>query len=62
MNAHPWLEPLWRRVAVLLLCVAWLAFEALYEPGGLWFWLAAGLTAWGLWDFFLSGKYGRGTP
>ncbi|MFL5336822.1 MAG: DUF3329 domain-containing protein [Geminicoccaceae bacterium] len=54
---HPWLMPLPRRVAVLGLAVAWCAFEGWYEPGGLWFWLAAGIVAYGVWDFFLSGAY-----
>jgi hypothetical protein len=60
---HPWLMPLPRRVAVLGLAVAWLAVEAWAEPLGLWFWLAAGLVAYGAWDFFLSGTYpARGEP
>jgi hypothetical protein len=54
---HPWLMPLHRRVLALALAAAWLAFEAFFEPGGLWFWLAAGITAYGVWDFFLSGNY-----
>jgi hypothetical protein len=54
---HPWLMPFHRRVAVLMLAVAWLAFEAWFEPGGLWFWLGAGMVAYGIWDFFLSGNY-----
>jgi hypothetical protein len=54
---HPWLFPLYRRVIVILLCGLWLAFESFYDPGGLWFWLALGATAYGLWDFFLSGNY-----
>ena len=24
---------------------------------GLWFWLGAGMVAYGIWDFFLSGNY-----
>lgn len=56
---HPWLIPLHRRVAVLGVAVAWLLFEAWTEPGGLWFWLALGMVAYGAWDFFLSGTYAR---
>jgi hypothetical protein len=52
--------PLPRRVAVLGLAVAWLAFEAWFEPSGLWFWLAVGIVVYGVWDFFLSGTYPRG--
>lgn len=54
---HPWLMPRHRRIAALGLALAWLAYEAWLEPGGVWFWLAAGLSAWGIWDFFLSGTY-----
>lgn len=57
MEAHPWLQPLWRRVAVVLFCAAWVAVEAWLEPNGLWFWLFLAITVWGIWDFFLSGKY-----
>lgn len=57
---HPWLVPLPRRVGALGLAVAWAAFEAYAEPGGLWFWLAVGITAYGVWDFFLSGTYRGG--
>jgi hypothetical protein len=53
--------PLHRRVAVLGLAVAWLLFEGYVEPGGLWFWLAAGVVAYGIWDFFLSGQYPSGS-
>jgi hypothetical protein len=56
---HPWLVPLWRRIAVLMLAVVWMAFEGWYEPGGMWFWLAAGIVAYGVYDFFLSGAYPR---
>jgi hypothetical protein len=56
---HPWLYPIHRRVVVSLLCGLWLGFEAFYDPGGLWFWLALGATAYALWDFFLSGNYRR---
>ncbi|MGD9509985.1 MAG: hypothetical protein AB7I59_21265 [Geminicoccaceae bacterium] len=56
---HPWLVPLWRRIGVLVLAVLWMAFEGWYEPGGLWFWLAAGILAYGVYDFFLSGSYPR---
>jgi hypothetical protein len=54
---HPWLMPLHRRILTLGLAVAWLLFEAYVEPGGLWFWLAAGVVVYGIWDFFLSGSY-----
>ncbi len=54
---HPWLVPLPRRIGVMAVAVAWCGFEGWYEPGGLWFWLAAGVVVYGVWDFFLSGAY-----
>lgn len=57
MAAHPTLQPLWRRIALTLVCALWLSFEAWYQPAGLWFWLALAATAYALWDFFLSGNY-----
>ena len=57
MAAHPWLRPRHRRVLVTLVCALWLAFESVYEPGALWFWLALAALAYALWDFFLSGNY-----
>lgn len=54
---HPWLLPLHRRVAVLGLALAWFAVEAWTEPLSTWFWIAAAMVAYGLWDFFLSGTY-----
>jgi hypothetical protein len=54
---HPWLMPLHRRIFALSLAVAWLLFEGFFAPGGLWFWLAVGITVYGIWDFFLSGTY-----
>jgi hypothetical protein len=57
MEPHPWLKPLSRRVGVALTCAMWLGFEAHYDMGGLWFWLALGATAYAIWDFFLSGTY-----
>ena len=59
LEPHPWLFPLYRRAIIALLCALWLAFESYYDPGGLWFWLALGATAYALWDFFLSGNYRR---
>lgn len=62
MTAHPWLRPLGRRIAVIAFCGLWAAIEAWLEPGGLWFWLILAITGWGVWDFFLSGKYRDATP
>lgn len=57
MSAHPWFQPLYRRVLTTLVCALWLVLEAVFAPGGLWFWLALAACAYALWDFFLSGHY-----
>lgn len=55
---HPWLEPRGRRLAILAVCLAWVGFEA-WQGGGLWLWVALGMTGWAIWDLFFAGKYGR---
>ncbi|MGF1477239.1 MAG: DUF3329 domain-containing protein [Geminicoccaceae bacterium] len=57
MQPHPWFRPLYRRVLVLCLCLIWLALELWSQPDSLWVIAALAVTAWGLWDFFLSGNY-----
>ena len=57
MKPHPWLQPLYRRVLVTLFCVAWTAWEGIYDAGSIWFLLMLGITAYAVWDFFLSGNY-----
>lgn len=59
MSAHPWLQPLHRRVGITLLCAAWFVFELWQGTGSVWFWLAVGVLGYAIWDFFLSGSYGR---
>jgi hypothetical protein len=62
VTQHPWLEPLWRRVAVVVFCFAWVLFEAWLEPWGLWFWMFLAIAVWGVWELLLSGKYGGSEP
>ena len=57
MKHHPWLVPLHRRLAVLFVCVCWLVFEVVVAQEEIWLWFALGITAFGTWDFLLSGKY-----
>lgn len=56
---HPWLVPLPRRIAVVAVAAAWFAIEAWAEPLGMWFWIAAAMAGYGVWDFFISGTYGE---
>ncbi len=62
MQYSPWFEPLWRRVLVIAFCCLWVLFELWYQPHGMWLWVALGLLAYGGFEFFLSGRYGKGGP
>ncbi len=57
MKPHPWLQPVYRRVLVTVFCVAWTAWEAYYDISSIWFMLMIGVTAWAIWDFFISDNY-----
>jgi hypothetical protein len=57
MKPHPWLQPLYRRVLVTLFCLAWTVWEGVYDASSIWFLLMLGISAWAVWDFFLSGNY-----
>ena len=56
MPAHPWLVPLWRRIAVSAACVAWATVETLADDTP-WDWIAFGVAVYAIWNFFLSGAY-----
>ena len=50
---HPFFRPLWRRVAITLVCAVWAALE-LYGGGqSMWAWIATGMTAYAIWAFLL---------
>ena len=52
---HPFFRPLWRRVAVVVVCVAWAIFEF---ANGAPFWgtIAAGFAVYAVWQFFFLYK------
>ncbi|PSJ61061.1 hypothetical protein [Kumtagia ephedrae] len=52
---HPFLRPLWRRVALVVFCAAWAVWEF---SNGETFWgtLAAGMAVYGAWIFVISYK------
>ncbi len=55
---HPWLRPLWRRIALVAFCAAWSIFELVAgEP--FWAVLAIGMTAYGAWLFLINYKPGE---
>ena len=52
---HPFFRPLWRRVAVVVVCVAWSIFEFATDAP---FWGVdrARLCGYGIWQFFFLYK------
>ena len=48
---HPFFRPLWRRVAVVVVCLAWAAMEFIGQSP---FWgvIALGFAAYAVWQFF----------
>ena len=52
---HPFFRPLWRRVAVVVVCVAWAIIEfATNQP--FWGTIAAGFAIYAAWQFFFLYK------
>jgi len=51
---HPFYKPLWRRVVIVLVIAAWLAFEVSSSQSGLWTALAAGALAYAVYVFFVT--------
>ncbi len=50
-HEHPFFRPLWRRVAVVVVCAAWSIFE--FATGAnFWGMIAAAFTAYAAWQFF----------
>ena len=48
---HPFFRPLWRRVAVVVVCAVWAIFE-FYSNQPFWGAIAAGFAAYAVWQFF----------
>ena len=46
-------RPLWRRVAVMVVCVVWLLLE-IWGKDPTWIVITAGLSAYAMWTFFLK--------
>ena len=54
-NNHPFLQPLWRRVALVAFCFVWAAVE-LWHGEQMWALISAGLGAYGAWIFLINYK------
>jgi len=51
---HPFFQPLWRRIVLVVLVAAWLAFEVIYTQSTLWMSVATVMLVYGIWTFFLT--------
>ncbi|MEQ1953254.1 DUF3329 domain-containing protein [Mesorhizobium sp. CN2-181] len=47
---HPWLRPLWLRVAIVVLCAIWSGIE-FYTGEALWGTLAGGMAVYAAWMY-----------
>lgn len=52
-NRHPWFAPLYRRIAVVVVCVAWLGLE-LYGGEHIWTLFALAVTGYAVWSLLIS--------
>jgi hypothetical protein len=51
-NDHPFFRPLWRRLAIVAVCIVWTVLE--YRGGGsLWVWVAFGFTVYAIVNFLV---------
>ena len=55
---HPFLRPLWRRVALVAFCAAWSVFEFV-TGSAFWGTLAGGMAALGAYQFLIAYKPGN---
>ncbi|WP_417670018.1 DUF3329 domain-containing protein [Roseibium sp.] len=52
-SQHPFFRPLWRRIAVVLFCAAWAAFE-FYNGNQTWGWITLAVGAYAVWTFLIN--------
>lgn len=52
-NAHPFLDPLWRRIVLIGLCAAWFAWEA-YNGDKFWMTMVGVVTLYGAWTYLFT--------
>ncbi|MGE0502778.1 MAG: DUF3329 domain-containing protein [Rhizobiaceae bacterium] len=55
VQGSTFLDPLWRRLALVAFCAAWCAFE-LYNGATGWAAVAGGMTAYGTWLYLIEYK------
>ena len=52
-HRHPWFAPLYRRIAVVAVCLAWLALEA-WGGNQIWIFIAVGVTGYAIWALLIG--------
>ena len=52
-NRHPFLDPPWRRIVLVVICAVWVAVEFWTASPG-WGMIAAAFTAYAIWRFLLA--------
>jgi hypothetical protein len=55
-RAHPFYQPLWRRIFIVAVVALWLAFELAFVKETLWIAVAAGFLAYAVWAFLIAWK------
>ena len=51
---HPFFQPLWRRIVLVVVVAAWLSFEVFYTYDTLWMSVATVMLIYGVWTFFIN--------
>lgn len=52
-NEHPFFRPLWRRIAVVGVCLVWAGLEFV-SNAPTWGFVALAFAAYGVWQFFIN--------
>ena len=52
-NRHPWFAPLYRRIAVVAVCLLWLGLEV-YGGEEIWAFLALAVTGYAVWSLLIA--------
>ena len=51
---HPFFDPLWRRIAVVVIVALWFAFEVLVTQQSLWMAIAGAMTLYAVYTFLIA--------
>lgn len=54
ITPHPFYEPYWRRVAIVISVAIWLAVEVFVSHDGLWAAVAGGTLIYTFWAFLIA--------